>query len=129
MRRGIWGRIRRSRQATTTADTTAPTAPGSLTATAPTSTQVNLSWTAATDNVGVTGYRVERCQGADARFRAGGDTDRDDLQRRRADGVDDVSLSGAGGGCGGKSGAVFDHGQRDDAGGVRYDGADGAGAV
>ena len=26
-------------------------------------TQVNLSWTAATDNVGVTGYRVERCQG------------------------------------------------------------------
>ncbi len=26
--------------------------------------QINLSWTAATDNVGVTGYRVERCQGA-----------------------------------------------------------------
>ena len=25
---------------------------------------VNLSWTAATDNVAVTGYRVERCQGA-----------------------------------------------------------------
>ena len=25
---------------------------------------MNLSWTAATDNVGVTGYRVERCQGA-----------------------------------------------------------------
>ena len=25
--------------------------------------QVNLSWTASTDNVGVTGYRVERCQG------------------------------------------------------------------
>ena len=28
------------------------------------SSQVNLSWTASTDNVGVTGYRVERCQGA-----------------------------------------------------------------
>ena len=26
--------------------------------------QVNLNWTASTDNVGVTGYRVERCQGA-----------------------------------------------------------------
>src|SRR2546421_5006114 len=27
-------------------------------------TQINLAWTAAADNVGVTGYRVERCQGA-----------------------------------------------------------------
>ena len=27
------------------------------------STQINLAWPAATDNVGVTGYRVERCQG------------------------------------------------------------------
>ena len=35
-----------------------------LTATAVSSNQINLSWTAATDNVGVTGYRVERCQGA-----------------------------------------------------------------
>jgi chitodextrinase len=25
--------------------------------------QINLLWTAATDNVGVTGYLVERCQG------------------------------------------------------------------
>ena len=45
-------------------DTQAPTAPGGLTATAAASTQVNLAWTAATDNVGVTGYLVERCQGA-----------------------------------------------------------------
>ena len=28
------------------------------------SSAINLSWTASTDNVGVTGYRVERCQGA-----------------------------------------------------------------
>ena len=28
------------------------------------SSQVNLSWTASTDNVGVTGYLIERCQGA-----------------------------------------------------------------
>ena len=41
-----------------------PTAPTNLTATAASPTQVNLSWTAATDNVAVTGYRVERCQGA-----------------------------------------------------------------
>src|SRR6185369_14211136 len=27
-------------------------------------TQINLTWTAATDNVGVTGYAVERCTGA-----------------------------------------------------------------
>ena len=47
-----------------TGDTQVPSAPGTLTATAAGSTAVNLSWGAATDNVGVTGYRVERCQGA-----------------------------------------------------------------
>ena len=46
------------------ADTTPPSTPSGLTATAASATQVNLSWTASTDNVGVTGYRVERCQGA-----------------------------------------------------------------
>lgn len=46
------------------ADTTPPTAPSGLTATAASSTQINLAWTASTDNVGVTGYKVERCQGA-----------------------------------------------------------------
>ena len=45
-------------------DTTAPTAPTNLSATAASPTVVNLSWTAATDNVAVTGYRVERCQSA-----------------------------------------------------------------
>ncbi len=45
-------------------DTQAPTAPAGLTATALTSTQINLSWTASTDNVAVTGYQIERCQGA-----------------------------------------------------------------
>jgi chitodextrinase len=47
-----------------TTDTTAPSAPGSLTATAAGSAQINLSWGAAADNVGVTGYLIERCQGA-----------------------------------------------------------------
>lgn len=35
-----------------------PTAPANLTVTAKTSTSISLSWTAATDNVGVTGYTV-----------------------------------------------------------------------
>ncbi len=48
----------------TTADTTAPTAPATLTAAAASPTQANLSWPTATDNIGVTGYQVERCQGA-----------------------------------------------------------------
>jgi chitodextrinase len=52
--------------ATTSAvDAEPPTAPGNLTATPVSGSQINLSWTASTDNVGVTGYRVERCQGAD----------------------------------------------------------------
>jgi YD repeat-containing protein len=45
-------------------DTTPPTAPTSPTATAVSATQINITWTASTDNVGVTGYRVERCSGA-----------------------------------------------------------------
>ncbi|HVQ43946.1 MAG TPA: Ig-like domain-containing protein [Candidatus Saccharimonadia bacterium] len=45
---------------TPTPDTTPPSAPSALTATAPTGTQVNLSWTASTDNVGVTRYNVLR---------------------------------------------------------------------
>src|SRR5439155_1408405 len=45
-------------------DTQPPTAPANLAATAASSSQINLTWTASTDNVGVTGYRIERCQGA-----------------------------------------------------------------
>ena len=45
-------------------DQTAPTAPGSLAAGATSSTQINLTWAASSDNVGVAGYRVERCSGA-----------------------------------------------------------------
>ena len=46
------------------ADTAAPAAPGSLTAVAGAAGQINLGWTAATDNAAVSGYRVERCLGA-----------------------------------------------------------------
>jgi uncharacterized repeat protein (TIGR01451 family) len=45
-------------------DTQPPTAPGSLTATAAGGSQVNLNWTASTDNIGVASYLVEQCQGA-----------------------------------------------------------------
>ena len=44
-------------------DTTPPSAPASLTATAISGTEIDLSWPASTDNVAVTGYQVERCQG------------------------------------------------------------------
>ena len=49
---------------TPTPDTTPPSAPGTLSATAISATRVDLSWGAATDNVAVTGYQIERCQGA-----------------------------------------------------------------
>ncbi|TAJ96956.1 MAG: DUF1565 domain-containing protein, partial [Candidatus Manganitrophaceae bacterium] len=47
----------------TTPDQSAPTPPSNLTANAVSETQINLSWGASTDDVAVTGYRIERCQG------------------------------------------------------------------
>src|SRR5206468_2818508 len=41
-------------------DTTAPSTPAGLLASAVSSSQINLSWSASTDNVAVTGYRVYR---------------------------------------------------------------------
>jgi len=41
-------------------DTTPPSAPTNLVATPGSSSQINLSWTASTDNVGVTGYDIYR---------------------------------------------------------------------
>ncbi len=45
---------------TVQADTVPPSTPTGLTATAISSSQINLSWTASTDNVGVTGYNLYR---------------------------------------------------------------------
>ncbi len=42
------------------ADTQAPTVPAGLAATAVSASQINLTWSASTDNVGVVGYRVYR---------------------------------------------------------------------
>ena len=43
-----------------TTDTTLPTAPTNLSATASSPTKVNLTWSASSDNVGVTGYQIYR---------------------------------------------------------------------
>jgi endo-1,4-beta-xylanase len=45
-------------------DTQAPTAPTNLVASSTTASSVSLTWTASTDNVGVTGYQVLRAPGA-----------------------------------------------------------------
>lgn len=45
-------------------DTTPPTAPNSLTATAASTTIISLTWATSTDTIGVIGYKVERCIGA-----------------------------------------------------------------
>ena len=46
--------------ATSTTDTTPPSTPTNLNATAASATRINLSWTGSSDNVGVAGYRVYR---------------------------------------------------------------------
>ena len=45
-------------------DTQAPSRPSNLAATAVSSSQIDLTWSASTDNVGVTGYQVFRCEGS-----------------------------------------------------------------
>ena len=50
---------------TVTKDTQPPTAPANLKATWVSATWIHLSWTASMDNVGVTNYQVEQCQGSD----------------------------------------------------------------
>ncbi|MGE0824938.1 MAG: fibronectin type III domain-containing protein [Candidatus Binatia bacterium] len=63
---GNWSGYTTSVSATTQTpppDTQPPTAPASLSANPASTSQINLSWPPSTDNVGVTGYSVERCQG------------------------------------------------------------------
>ena len=45
-------------------DTQPPSQPGTLTATAVSGGEVDLAWGASSDNVGVSGYQLERCQGS-----------------------------------------------------------------
>ena len=58
------GNSNETQKTTTGGDTQAPTVPTGLSAQAISSSQINLSWTASTDNVGVTGYRIYRCLGS-----------------------------------------------------------------
>ena len=57
-------RTRRARRRLTPPDTEPPSAPGTLSATATSPSQIDLSWGAASDNVAVTLYRIERCRGS-----------------------------------------------------------------
>ncbi len=45
-------------------DTTAPSDPSNVTALPVSPTEIIISWAASTDNIGVAGYRLERCTGA-----------------------------------------------------------------
>jgi len=45
---------------TVTVDNQVPTAPGNFRTTASTLTSISLAWNASTDNIGVTGYRIQR---------------------------------------------------------------------
>ncbi len=49
-------------------DTQAPTVPGNLTAATPSKRKISLSWSASTDNVGVTGYQIWRSSSASGPF-------------------------------------------------------------
>ncbi len=55
--------FRASSTSNTASDTQPPTAPTNLSASAQSSSQVGLTWSASTDNVGVSGYSLERCAG------------------------------------------------------------------
>lgn len=59
---GNWGQSRTA--SFTTVDTGRPTNVTTLSATIASSTRIDLSWGAATDNVAVSGYEIERCSGA-----------------------------------------------------------------
>ena len=97
-------------------DTEAPSTPENLVATALGVSQIGLSWTASTDNVGVTGYLVERQDpGSQSLWRWG--QHRDELQRHGIGRGEQLQLSGPGDGCGGEPERVFRGGERDDPGG------------
>jgi hypothetical protein len=84
-------------KASTSSDTTAPTAPSGLTVNAISASQIDLSWTASTDAVGVTGYNVERCALAGVSI------------RYRLNCGDSLSLQGQGSRRGGESQRLFSY--------------------
>ncbi len=78
-------------------DTQPPSAPGTLSASVVSAGEIDLSWGAATDNVGVTGYQIWRCQGAGCtNLRADGADvgNRDDVQGPDGCGEHELQLRG-----------------------------------
>ena len=103
-----------------TADTTPPTMPGSLTGTVLSGTQITLSWPASTDNVGVTGYELERCQGVGctAFVQIATPTTTSYIDPSVAPGAQ-LQLPGPGPRCGGQFQRLFAHHHGDPDGGAR----------
>ncbi len=98
-------------------DTTPPSAPGTLAAHTVSAGEIDLTWGAASDNVGVTGYEVFRCSGAacGSFAKVGSDGGRHDVvQRHRAERGDELQLRGAGTRRCRKHGAVLQHRLSDD---------------
>ncbi len=97
-------------------DTQPPTAPANVTATPAGTGQINLGWTASTDNVGVTGYRVERCRGQRARPLRRSRSQRRRLLGHGAHRVDDLSVPRPSHGCGDEPLRILEHRKRADRG-------------
>ena len=101
-------------------DTTSPTTPGNLTGTVLSGTQITLSWPASTDNVGVTGYELERCQGVGctAFVQIATPTTTSYIDPSVAPGAQ-LQLPGPGPRCGGQFQRLFAHHHGDPDGGAR----------
>ncbi len=93
--------------------------PGSLTGTVLSGTQITLSWPASTDNVGVTGYELERCDGVGctAFVRIATPTTTSYSDTSVAPGAQ-LQLPGPGPGCGGQFQRLFPHHHGDPDGGA-----------
>ena len=102
-------------------DTEPPSAPGTLSATATSTSQIDLSWGAATDNVAVTLYRIERCQEPVARTSSEiATTSATTLPEHRPQRLDLVLLPRARPGRRPQRRPLLEHGQRDDSGAARH---------
>ena len=98
-----------------------------LTATAVSTTQINLGWTASTDNVGVTGYRVERCEGPGCtNFAQVATPTGTSFNDTGLPALDHLPLPGARRRRGRQPGPVLHHRHRHHSGGPGHDAADGA---
>ena len=111
-------------------DTQAPTVPAGLSATAVSASQINLAWTASTDNVGVTGYRVERCLGAGcSNFVQVGTPTGASFNDTGLAAATSYSYRVRAADAGQQPERLLERAERDDAGGARHAGADGADGV